>query len=118
MEQSDSVTRLTVRVRRLRIYRLVANSFVPLLAVALAVLVFRWLFPWIFSVLVVVWTTDALLLAVLAVPWLVVSWALALGKVKCPSCEGPFASRFHLWFPKSCQGCGFDITSRKKRREF
>ena len=114
MEQSGSVSRLTVRVRHLRICRLVANSFPPLLAVALVVLVFRWMFPWLFSVLVVVWTADALLLVVLAVPWLLVSWAVASGKVKCPSCEAPFASKFHLWFPKACQGCGFDLTSPEK----
>jgi hypothetical protein len=111
MEHSGSLPSLTVRVRRLRVYRLLANSFPALLVVALAVLVFRWLFPWLFSALVFVWTADAFLLVVLAVPWLILSWALALGKIKCPSCNAPFATGFHLWVPKTCQACKYDITS-------
>jgi len=82
MEQSGSSPGLTARVRRLRIYRLFANSFPALLAVALAVLVFRWMFPWLFSSLELIWTADTFLLAVLAAPWLLVSWGLALGKIK------------------------------------
>jgi hypothetical protein len=113
MEQSASLPPLTARVRRLRIYRSLANAFVPLLAVALAVLGFRWVFPWLFSVLVYVWTAEAVLLVVLAVPWLLVSCAFALGRIKCPSCDAPFASKFHLWVPKTCQGCGYDITAAK-----
>ena len=109
MEQSGSLPRL----RRLRSYRLLANSFAPLLAVALAVIVLRWMFPWLFSVLVLVWTADAFLLVVLAVPWLLVSWAFALGKIKCASCDAPFAFKFHLWVPKACQNCGYDITAPK-----
>ena len=111
MEQSASLSPLTTRVRRLRIYRLLANAFVPLLAVALAVLAFRWVFPWVFSLLVYVWTADAVLLVVLAIPWLLVSCAFALGRIKCPSCDAPFTSKFHLWVPKTCQGCGNDITA-------
>ena len=110
MEQSGSSPGLTARVRRLRIYRLLANSFPALLAVALAVLVFRWMFPWLFSALELIWTADAFLLVVLAAPWLLVSWGLALGKIKCPSCDAPFATKFHLWIPKNCQTCGYDIT--------
>jgi len=100
MEQSGSSPGLTARVRRLRIYRLFANSFPALLAVALAVLVFRRMFPWLFSALELIWTADAFLLAVLVAPWLLVSWGLALGKIKCPSCDAPFATKFHLWVPK------------------
>lgn len=106
--------RLTARVVRLRIYRLLANSFPALLAVAVAVLVFRWVFPWTFSALTFVWTADALLLLALAVPWLLVSGALALGKIKCPSCDAPFATSFHLWVPKACQSCGYEIAPPKK----
>ena len=113
MEQSDSTLSLNARVRRLRVYRLLANSFPALLAVAFAVVVFRWMFPWLFSVLAFVWTLDAFLLVALAVPWLLLSWALALGKIKCPSCDAPFATKFHLWAPKSCQNCGYDITAPK-----
>ena len=111
MEQPTSLPPLTVRVRRLRIYRLLANGLVPLLAVALAVLVFRWVFPWVFSLLVYVWTADAVLLVVLAIPWLLVSCAFALGRIKCPACDAPFASKFHFWIPKTCEGCGYDITA-------
>jgi hypothetical protein len=111
MEQPASLPPLTARARRLRIYRLLANAFVPLLAVALAVLVFRWVFPWVFSLLVYVWTADAVLLVVLAIPWLLVSGAFALGRIKCPACDAPFASKFHLWIPKTCQACGYDITA-------
>jgi hypothetical protein len=112
MEQSGSSPSLTTRVRRLRIYRLLANSFPALLAIALAVLVFRWMFPWLFSVLVWIWTADVVLLVVLAVPWLLMSWGLAMGKIRCPSCDAPFANRFHLWVPKTCQTCGYDITAQ------
>lgn len=111
MGQSSSLPGLTARVRRLRIYRLLANSFPPLLAVALAVLVFRWMFPWLFSALELIWIADAFLLLVLTIPWLLVSWGLALGKIKCPSCEAAFATKFHLWVPKTCQTCGYDITA-------
>ena len=113
MERSGSLSTLTARVRRLRNYRLLANSFAVLFSIALAMIVFRWVFPWLFSVLVFVWTADAFLLAVLAVPWLLVSWGLALGKIKCPSCHAPFSSQVHLWFPKVCQSCGYDITAPK-----
>ena len=113
MEQSPYSLPLTARVRRLRTYRLLANAFAPLLAIALAVLVFRWMFPWLFSLLVYVWIADALLLIVLAVPWLLVSRAFALGRIKCPSCDAPFVSKLHLWVPKTCQSCGYDITAPK-----
>jgi hypothetical protein len=115
MQQADSLPPLTARVRRLRNYRLLANAFAPLVAVALAVLVFRWVFPWLFSLLVFVWTADAFLLAVLAIPWLLLSCAFALGRIKCPLCDAPFASKFHLWVPKACQSCGYDITAPKNR---
>ena len=111
MEQSGSLPSLTARVRRLRAYRLLANAFPALLAVAFAVLVFRWMFPWLFSALEFIWTADAFLLAVLAAPWLLMSWGLALGKIKCPSCAAPFAAKFHLWVPKTCHTCGYDITA-------
>ena len=113
MQQSASLPPLTARVRRLRIYRSLANAFAPLLTVALAVLVFRWIFPWLFSLLIYVWTAAALLLVALAIPWLLVSCAFALGRIKCPSCEAPFASKFHLWVPKTCQSCGYDVTTTR-----
>jgi len=113
MEQSGASQPLAARVRRLRTYRLIANSFVPLLALALAVLVFRWMFPWLFRLLVLVWTADAFLLVVLAIPWLLVSCAFALGRIKCPSCDAPFTAKFHLWAPSACQSCGYDITAHK-----
>ena len=114
MEPPDSLPRFPARVQRLRIYRLLANSFVPLLVIALAVLLFRWMFPLLFSGLVVIWTADAILLVVLAVPWLLVSWTFASGKIKCPACDAPFASKFHLWVPRACQSCRYDISAPRQ----
>ena len=102
-------------MRRLRRYRLLTNAFAPLLAMALAVLVFRWVFPWLFSVLVYVWAAAALLLGLWAVPWFLLSRDFYKGRIKCPACEAPFATQFHLWIPKTCQSCGFDVTSPQSR---
>jgi protein-S-isoprenylcysteine O-methyltransferase Ste14 len=115
MPQFASLPSLAARTRRLRDYRLLVNTFAPLLTIVLAVLVFRWVFPWVFSVLIYVWAAAALLLVVFAVPWLLVWCAFALGRIKCPACEAPFASRFRLWIPKTCQSCGYDVTASKKR---
>ena len=108
--QSVSAPGLAYRARRLRTYRFLANSFVPLLAVALLVVVLRYTVPQLLSLLVVIWTADAFLLVLLVVPWLLLSWAFAYGKIKCPSCNAPFASRFHLWVPKTCQNCRYDVS--------
>jgi hypothetical protein len=110
MEPSGRLTSLTERVRRVRAYRLLCNAFIPLVVVAVAVLVFRWMFPGLFSLLLWVWTADAVLLMVLLIPWLLVSFAFAHGRIRCPSCDAPFVSRFHLWIPKACQSCGYDVT--------
>lgn len=107
---------MNARLRQLRLYRLLANSYIPLLAAALAVLVFRFVFPWLFTRLIIVWSADAVLLVVLAIPWLLLSWAFASGKIKCPSCEARFACRFHLWVPRACESCGYDITAAVKHR--
>jgi hypothetical protein len=111
MEQAGSLQRTTARFRRLRLYRGLVNVYPSLLAVALAVLVFRWMFPWLFSALVYVWAVDAFLLLVLAVPWLLASWAFAFGKIKCPACDAPFASKLHLLVPKTCENCGCNVTA-------
>ncbi len=114
MQPSASPASLPARVRRLRIYRSLANAFTPLLVVAVAVVVFRWMFPWTFSLLVYVWSADAVLLFVLAILCLLVSWAFARGRIRCPACEAPFTSGFHLWVPKTCANCGVDITAPHK----
>jgi len=111
MEQPGFTAHLTARTRRLSIYRLLANSFVPLIAIALSVLVLRWAVPDLLSVLVAIWTADAFLIVVLAIPWLLVSWGFASGAIKCPLCGAPFASKFHLWVPKACQSCGHDTAA-------
>ena len=118
MEQFSSAPWSTARARRLRIYRLLANSFGPLLAVALLTLVLRWTFPPLLPALVVVWMAVAALLVVLAVPWLLVSCGFALGAIKCPSCGVAFAPRFTLWVPKNCRSCGYDINAVDHRRDF
>jgi len=101
-------------VRRLRLYRLLANTFVILLAFALVLLLLRWLLPWIFALLVFLWTADAILLVALSVPWLLLASALALGRIVCPACHAPFTSRFRLWVPRACEKCGYDITAPPK----
>lgn len=58
-------------MRRLRI-RLLVNS---------------WTVPQILPVLAVIWTADAFLIVVLAIPWLLVSWAFSSGAINCPSCD-------------------------------
>jgi hypothetical protein len=111
MEQRTSSPPLAADIRRLRTYRWLANALAPLVTIALAILVFRWTFPWLFSRLVHLWTAEALLLFGLAVPWLLISCAFALGTIKCPWCKAPFARKFHLWIPKTCQSCGYNITA-------
>lgn len=111
MPQLNSLPPLATSVRRLRAYRLLANASAPLLVIALAVIVFRWVFPYLFSVLVYVWAAAGLLLLVLVIPWTVVLCAFALGKIRCPACGGPFASGFQLWVPRHCHTCGYDVTS-------
>lgn len=113
METPGFMPSLTARTRRLSVYRLVANSFIPLLAIALSVIVLRWTVPDLLSGLIVIWTADAFLIVVLAVPWLLVTWAFASGKIKCPLCGAPFVSRFHFWVPKACQHCGHDTAALK-----
>ena len=113
MERPGLTPNFADRVRRLRNYRLLANSFMPLVVLALVLIVFRSVFPWLFSVLTFIWSADTLLLVLLVVPWVLVSWALASGKARCPSCDAPFAGKFHLWVPKTCQSCGYDITAPK-----
>jgi hypothetical protein len=104
---------LAVRARQLRVYRALANVYPALLAMALVVLVFRWLFPWLFSVLIYIWAADLIVLMVLAVPWLLVSWAFSSGRIKCPACNAAFAPRFHLWVPHACQSCGCKIGTHR-----
>src|SRR3984957_12413222 len=106
---------LAASTRRLRDYRLLVNTFAPLLTIVLAVLVFRWVFPWLFSVLIYIWAAAALLLVVFAVPWLLVWCAFALGRIKCPACDAPFAPRFCLCIPKTFRSCGFAGTASKHR---
>jgi hypothetical protein len=111
MERSSHLPELNALATQLRRYRLLVNSLVPLLVVALAVLVFRWVFPYFFFVLAWLWTTEALVLLGLALAWAFGSWAFASGKIKSPACDASFATKFHLWVPRACQACGFDITT-------
>ena len=94
----------------MRSYRTLRNALTPLLVIAVALLAFRWVFPWLFSRLVFVWSADAVILLLIAIPWVVLSCAFAFGRIKCPACHGAFTSRFHLLVPKACQGCGYDVT--------
>jgi hypothetical protein len=111
MERPDLLPELLVRTRQLQNYRLLVNSLLVLLVVVLAALVFRWVFPYLFSVLLGLWTAEALVLLGLAVAWCLGSWAFATGKFKCPACHAPFTTRFHLWVPRTCGACRYDITA-------
>jgi hypothetical protein len=111
MQRSDSLAHLTAHARHVRTKRHLVNLFAPLLVIALALLVFHWVFPSLFSVLAWVWRADVFLLLALALLWGLGSWAFAAGKIKCPACVAPFAAKFHLWIPKTCQACGYDITA-------
>jgi hypothetical protein len=79
----------------------------------LTLFVFHWIFPYFFSVVVGLWTAEALLLLVSATLWALGSWAFASGKIRCPACAAPFAAKFHLWIPKTCQACGYDVTTSR-----
>jgi hypothetical protein len=107
MEQSGSSPSPTARTWRLRIYRLLANSFAPLFAVLLLTAVVRWTLPQLIHVVVVVWAAAALLILVIALPWLAVSFGFASGAIKCPSCGAAFAPGFNFWVPKICHSCGY-----------
>jgi hypothetical protein len=110
MERSDRLPQLLIRTRQLHSYRLLLNSLLLLLVIVLAALVFRWVFPYFFTVLLWLWTAEALLLVALAVVWCLGAWAFASGRIRCPACHAPFVAKFHLWVPKACQACGYDIT--------
>lgn len=114
MEKSGPLPASSALVSRLRLYRLLANAFVILAAFAVLLLLLRWLFPWTFALLVFLWTADAILLVALSIPWLVIVSALALGRVACPACHAPFTARFHLWVPKACAKCGYDLSARTR----
>jgi hypothetical protein len=110
VEPAGASSRLSDHARHVRGYRQFVNSLFIALLLALALLAFRWVFPYLFSVLVWVWTADAFLILLIAIMWLLGCWAFASGKIRCPGCAAPFANRFHLWVPRACQACGYDIT--------
>jgi hypothetical protein len=114
MEHADPVAPPAAEVQRLRNYRRLANTLTPLPVITAALLAFRWVFPWLFSRLVFVWSADAIVLIILAIPWLVLSCAFAFGRIRCPACHGAFTCGFHLFVPKACHGCGYDVTAPRK----
>jgi hypothetical protein len=111
MQRSAQLPQPTLRTRHVRIKRQLVNSLVLLLVIVSALLLLHWEFPYLFSVLAWVWAADAFLLVVLAGLWALGSWAFASGKIVCPACSAPFATGFHLWIPKTCHACGFDVTA-------
>jgi hypothetical protein len=94
---------IRVRARRLRTYRALINSFIPV--VASLILLNRAFGPlpqsaWILSLPWGVYLTS----------YFVLSGGFLYGIIKCPSCDVRFASRFPPgWVPRRCQNCGFDI---------
>jgi hypothetical protein len=104
-------TRQVIDPRHLRNYRQLINSLLVVLLFALALLAFRWVFPYLFSVLVWVWIADAFVILVIGMTWVLGCWAFASGKVRCPGCAAPFTDGFRFWIPKACHACGYDITA-------
>jgi len=111
MQAPASAAILGARARDVRARRLLVNALLPLLVTAVGLLVFHWVFPYLFSVLVWLWTAEALFAVALAAVWCVGWWAFASGKIKCPACARPFAAKLHLWVPSACQTCGYDVTA-------
>ena len=111
MEEFSYTPWLAARARRLRVYRLIANIFWPLLALILFLNLVRWVWPSGGATFAaIVWLPFGLALWVLGIPWFLLNGGFQFGLIKCPSCDSRFASRFNLgWTPRVCQNCGFDI---------
>jgi hypothetical protein len=118
MSGPDSLPHLDIRTQHVRTQRLLVNLLAPTLAIALALFVFHGVFPYFFSVLVWLWTVEGLLLVALAVLWVLGSWAFASGKIRCPGCAAAFSPGFHVWIPKTCHACGYDVTLGPGRTHF
>jgi hypothetical protein len=77
---------MTARAKRLRLYRLLGNSFWYYAAICLLAGFLRWALPQLSDTVGFAFVSFAALFAVLAIPWLIVSWGFQFGLIKCPSC--------------------------------
>jgi hypothetical protein len=109
---------MTARAKRLRLYRLVANSFWFLLGLILLANLLRWAIPQLGSILGYLFLPLGILMPLLGIPWLIISWGFSSGTIKCPSCDARFAPKFWPWVPKSCQNCHYDIYTLRHRGDF
>jgi hypothetical protein len=109
---------MTARAKRLRLYRLVANSFWFLLGLILLANLMRWAIPQLGSILGYLFLPLGILMPLLGIPWLIISWGFSSGTIKCPSCDARFAPKFWPWVPKSCQNCHYDIYTLRHRGDF
>jgi hypothetical protein len=109
---------IAVRAKRLRLCRLLANSFWWVLGFILVANVLRFAIPPLAPILGYLFLPVALLMLVLGVPWLVVSLGFSSGVIKCPSCDARFAPKFPPWVPRACQNCGYDIYALRHRGDF
>jgi hypothetical protein len=109
---------MTARAKRLRLYRLIGNSFWYYAAICLLAGLLRWALPQLSDTVGFAFVPFAVLFVVLAIPWLIVSWGFQFGLIKCPSCDTRFAPRFPPWIPKACQNCHYDIYTLRHRGDF
>lgn len=101
---------VAARARRLRLYRLLVNSFWFLIPVILVLNLLRLLFPAASPVLwAALWIPFGTAIYILAIPWLVTGVGFSWGMIKCPACDRRFTRGFSPWIPKTCQNCGFNI---------
>ena len=94
---------MTVRARRLRVYRAIVNSF-PFVVASIILL----------SLTLPALPPSAWVLTLFWGLYLFVYFALACGFfygiIKCASCDARFATRFPPgWVPRKCHNCAFDV---------
>lgn len=104
--------------KKMRIYRLLANSFWVFL---LAIAVFqglRWLFPGSAEVVAMLFMPFSLAMGVLLAPWFLISVAFTWGIIRCPCCDSRFKGVFAVVVPRVCSNCGFDIITVRRPGDF
>jgi hypothetical protein len=109
---------MAARARRLRLYRLLANSFWYWLVLLLFSRLLIWAVPQVRVTLGFILRPFALLLGLLVIPWLLISSGFQCGAIKCPSCDARFTPKFWPWIPKCCQNCRYDIYALRHRGDF
>lgn len=75
---------MTVRAKRLRLYRLFGNFFWYYLAICLFAGLLRWALPQLSDIVGYAFLPLGLLFGVLVIPMALVSWGFQFGLIKCP----------------------------------